>query len=319
MIRDLRLLGHEIYTLLSGDQRKPIWDIQFFEPYTIKRGLTFCSSNGNIRYFKTIKQLNFIRYFLDILFFKADSFDLVISDYEPITARVAQYKNIPSIGIGHLYAFCYKVPISQGPQSITCKIMNHFAPVDIPLGLHWHHFDQPILPPMIPKDVQTNPSTIPEKILVYLPFEDIEETKVFLSDLNGYTFFVYCQIDKPYRQGKLEMRPLSRSGFLQDLHDCSGVICNAGFSLLSEAIHLGKKILAKPLIGQIEQESNALALEELKFGQVMPRLDPHCARQWLGQPLQQPQDFSDVVTEVTRWIDKGKWEDTQTLVKTLWN
>lgn len=46
-----------------------------------------------------------------------------------------------------------------------------------------------------------------------------------------------------------------------DLTDCSGVIANAGFARSSESLYLGKKLLVKPLEGQLEQESNGLALE----------------------------------------------------------
>lgn len=44
----------------------------------------------------------------------------------------------------------------------------------------------------------------------------------------------------------------------------SGVICNAGFQLTSEALFLGKKMMVIPMQGQYEQLCNAEALS--KFG-----------------------------------------------------
>jgi uncharacterized protein (TIGR00661 family) len=48
---------------------------------------------------------------------------------------------------------------------------------------------------------------------------------------------------------------------------------NAGFELASEAMFLGKKILVKPLAGQMEQLSNALVIDSLELGMVMKRLN----------------------------------------------
>ncbi len=69
------------------------------------------------------------------------------------------------------------------------------------------------------------------------------------------------------------LRPFSRSGFIDNLKNCNGVICNAGFELASEALHAGKKMLVKPLAGQLEQPSNAQAMRKLGLGDVMERLD----------------------------------------------
>ena len=51
------------------------------------------------------------------------------------------------------------------------------------------------------------------------------------------------------------------------------MICGAGFELAGESLQLGKKLLVKPLKGQFEQLSNALALEKLQLARIMRRLD----------------------------------------------
>ena len=56
-----------------------------------------------------------------------------------------------SIGIGHQYAFYYDIPI-QGGKPLSKNIMKLFAPVTKKVGLHWHHFNQPILPPIVDVD-----------------------------------------------------------------------------------------------------------------------------------------------------------------------
>ncbi len=40
--------------------------------------------------------------------------DLVITDFEPISARVARRHRVPAIGIGHQYAFVFRIPAGRG-------------------------------------------------------------------------------------------------------------------------------------------------------------------------------------------------------------
>jgi uncharacterized protein (TIGR00661 family) len=242
----------------------------------------------------------------------------VITDYEPLTARIAALRGIPSVGIGHLYAFAGDVPVSSR-NPFTRTIMRRFAPARHPLGLHWHHFEQAILPPTIPPDVPAPETTEEELIVVYLPFEHLEDVEALLAPVRDRRFRVYTrEIDRPVDRGHIGLRPISRGGFLEDLSRCSGVICNAGFSLVSEALHLGRKVLVKPLHGQIEQGSNALALSQLGFGHVMERLDSEAVRRWLEAPAIEPQGYPDVLAAVIQWIDEGRWQEIDVLADALW-
>ena len=52
-----------------------------------------------------------------------------------------------------------------------------------------------------------------------------------------------------------------------------GVITGGGFSLLSEAVYLGKPVLSVPLGGQFEQLMNARYLHREGFGMCAPAID----------------------------------------------
>jgi len=58
----------------------------------------------------------------------------------------------------------------------------------------------------------------------------------------------------------------SMDGFLHDLTGAKAVIANAGFSLVSEALHLGKPYLAMPVKNQFEQTFNAYHVDRLGYG-----------------------------------------------------
>ena len=120
------------------------------------------------------------------------------------------------------------------------------------------------------------------------------------------------------RGGHLHLRAYSRSGFLKDLLESSGVICNAGFELPSEALHLGKKILIKPLSGQLEQLSNALAISSLKLGLVMKRLKKACVEQFLERPSILPIKYPNVARIIVDWIEGGLWEDLLVTAELAW-
>ena len=118
--------------------------------------------------------------------------------------------------------------------------------------------------------------------------------------------------------GNIHLRPYSRVGFLNDLIECNGVISNAGFELASEAMSLGKKILVKPLAGQMEQISNALAITSLNLGMAMKRLCNFQVAQILGHPPGAPISFPNVARMIAEWIEKGEWEDVEGLALKAW-
>ena len=322
VIRNLKGRGHEVQVLFSGRVPGLVQESQIFEPYTVRRGLTFITRKGGIDYLKTAAQLNFAEFLWDIRCFDASGFDLVITDFEPISARIAKRHGIPSIGIGHQYAFMYDIPMAKG-NPLGLFILRNFAPADHMLGLHWHHFDRPILPPIVPDHFESDRAVNDKKILVYLPFEDLDEIENMLREFDTHNFHIYHgSCNQPEDKGNLHLRPFSREGFLRDLCECGGVICNAGFELPSEALHLGKRILAKPLTGQIEQKSNALALGQLGLATVSGRLNGKQVSDWLdgaGDPAAKPANYPDVAKYLAEWIESRQWNDISGLVGSVWN
>ncbi|MFN2353082.1 MAG: glycosyltransferase family protein [Desulfopila sp.] len=319
MIQALQQRGHDVHALLSGCTQKKILDVTAFHSVERKNGLTFVVENGRIRYLKTAFQLNFLSFYKDITTFDGGCYDLVITDYEPITARIATRNKIPSIGIGHLYAFQHRVPIARS-NPFPKLIMNHYAPAKYPLGLHWHHFDQPILPPTIPEDILHCSPGNREKdhYLVYLPFEDVGEVVTTLAKLPQYTFRIYANVERPRLEGRITILPFSRDGFIKDLAACRGVICNAGFSFISEALHLGKKILTKAVVGQLEQQSNALALEHLQLGTAVTAITPAIIERWMSTSAPSPLNFPNVIPLLVDWITSESYDDYNELIAQAW-
>jgi uncharacterized protein (TIGR00661 family) len=317
VVRNLKQMGHKITTILSGRDPSLLWGMEDFEPYISLRGITFSTNRGRVQYLKTGLNLHLFEYFKDARSFDAAGYDLVITDFEPISARIAKLRKIPSIGIGHQYAFPYNIPVADATP-LALFVIKNFAPAEFSVGLHWHHFNQPILPPIVPTFNHNETQVQKNKILVYLPFEELVDIKSLLIPLASHAFYIYHKDIDLGEEKNLCLRPFSRKGFLQDLMECNGVITNAGFELASEALHLGKKLLVKPLSGQMEQSSNALAIDILKVGMTMKKLDRTAVSQFLKSSPTSPMGYPDVAAMIADWISRGRWWDMDNLVKDAW-
>ena len=317
IIHHLKARGHEVEVILSGRDPETFWDMEEFEPYVAYKGLTFVTRKGKVDYSKTVLQLNLPRFYSDIKTYHANNLDLVITNFEPITAQIARKHKLPSIGIGHQYAFWYDIPMSSW-NLLGRYIIKNYAPADIPLGLHWHHFNQPILPPITPKTMNLSAPKDPTKVLTYLPFETLTDISNLVQPFADYEFYIYHAINKAEDSGNLHFRPFSRSGFLKDLAESSYVICSAGFELVSEALTLGKKILVKPLAGQMEQNSNALALTRLNLGMVMKTLNRGIVSEFLNLQNSRMVAYPDVAILIAQWLELGKWDNVASLAEECW-
>jgi UDP:flavonoid glycosyltransferase YjiC (YdhE family) len=87
--------------------------------------------------------------------------------------------------------------------------------------------------------------------------------------------------DEAVTDGNLELRPRSNDGFIEALRTARGVVAGGGFSLLSEAVYLGKPILSVPLRGQFEQTMNARYTERLGYGVCAPTPTPEIVRDFV--------------------------------------
>jgi uncharacterized protein (TIGR00661 family) len=308
-------LGVEVQYLFSGRKPKDLFDMEPFGDYISKEGLTFYSRKGRVQLGDTLLRNNLFRLTQDVKELDLEHYDLVVTDFEPITAWAGRLAYKKVVGLGHQYAFGYPIPQVRG-TIVDQFILQNFAPAEVAAGLHWHHFNQPILPPIAPVSKDYRPEQ--NRILVYLPFESRTDIAKLLKRFGDYQFVLYHPNSADYRVKNLIWRKPSRAGFQQDLLRCEGVICNAGFELASEALQLGIKLLVKPMDGQPEQQSNALALEELGFGASMSRLDADTTALWLGKHGGVKINYPDTASAVAKWVAGGAKQDIGEIAKQLW-
>jgi uncharacterized protein (TIGR00661 family) len=308
--------GAKIDWVFSGRPREDFFDMEAFGDFQCFRGLTFQVKSGKILYLKTALTTNLLQLYRDVKKINVEGYDIIINDFEPVSAWAARRAGKKVLGISHQNAFYYDIP-KKGNNLFTAWLMKNFAPVTQPIGLHWHHFNQPILPPLIEPSHYAN-EVFPKHILVYLPFSGLDDIEPQLKTFPDYQFYIYQNVPNSIDNGNIHIRPFSREGFQQDLHKCEGVICSAGFELPSEAIQLGKKILVQPVAGQMEQLSNALALSQLGYGSATNTLDVATIGRWLTLTQPKPVIYPNVSKALTEWLLKTRGEHFEVFQQSLW-
>lgn len=314
IVRELKRRGHQVRVIFSGARQKNIPGVEDFEPCRIFKGLTYETENGKINYIKTAPRLDAFSYVRDILAYKANDIDLVISDYEPLSIHIAKRHKIPSLGISHQYVFQYDVPYPTLNVMVR-TIMEYFAPADFVVPIHWHHFGFPVLPPIfMPTEITERSGKFRPFVVVYLPYEDSAAVLKMLQNApREYSYLFFTDVSRMQQHGNIVVLPKHRQNFLNKLAASEGAILNAGFMANSEAFDLGKKTLVKPISGQAEQIANAMAIELLNFGKQMTDLNASEITEWLKMPGIKAMNYPRTGIRFVDWIEKGVF-NTKSLI-----
>jgi len=200
--------------------------------------------------------------------------DCVITDFEPMTAYLANHYDLPLISIDNQHRMRYLEYDCPKELVVESKVTKAVIRAMVPkpdVSLVTTFFkgktknDRTFLfPPILRQAVIEKRPTTGVHVLVYLTsgFESLlDELKKFPREL----FYVYGY-DRSDHQGSIQFKPFSKEGFLEDLASCQAVIATAGFTLLSEALYLKKPYLALPMQGQFEQQLNGYQLAQLGYG-----------------------------------------------------
>lgn len=318
MSAEFARLGVEVDYVFSGRDRNDYFDMECFGEFRAYKGLSFVAKDGRVSPFATCRKAGIVQLVRDISALDLTPYDLVLTDFEPITAWAAKRQGKPCIGVGHQYAFQHDIPKYRGDK-FGAWIMSNFTPVTMGLGVHWHHFGKPILPPIIQHTEHHAANlTLDDQVLVYLPFESSEEVMELLEGVTTYRFRMHCKDIEPGVYGNVEVFPFSRDGFQKNLRECQSVLCNAGFELNSEALHLGRRIMVKPLHGQVEQLSNVVALEHLEFAKTTKTLSSGIISEWLNSSKVVRVAYPNVASGIAEWVAAGANTPIEELCEQMW-
>ena len=293
MASHLREKGHELW-MVSYDRgyQNLKTDFDVFET----EGLCIASEDNKVSVVKTftenlkrlpegLKGLNGLRQKL----FEEFQPDCVITDFEPMTAYLANYYSLPLITIDNQHRMRYLQ--YDGPSDmkaearLTKTIIRAMVPrPDVSLVTTFHFEETTndrtfLFPPILRREVLDLQSVDGDHILVYLTsgFESLLDE---LKNFGRESFLVYGY-DRSDKVGTATFMPFSKDGFLRDLASAKAVVATAGFTLISESLYLRKPYMAMPMRGQFEQELNAFHLERLGYGKNVSDVGPEAIGDFL--------------------------------------
>ena len=119
MARALADQGLSVDYLFSGREADQFFDMEGFGAYRLCQGFTLAIENGRLDTLGTLRRLAPRRFLREVRALDLEPYDLVITDFEPVTAWAARLRHKPSVGIGHQYAFLYPVPRPAGGAATT--------------------------------------------------------------------------------------------------------------------------------------------------------------------------------------------------------
>ncbi|MBP3192330.1 glycosyltransferase family protein [Natronogracilivirga saccharolytica] len=298
---DILISGHS-YDCIPGEQ----------PDYNLK-GLSYAfGKNGGIDFLKSIYRLRPLRFLQDIHSLDTQKYDLVISDFEPISAWSARRAGIPSVGLSHQASFLSDLTPRPKKRSIAGEaIFSWYAPCDYPAGFHYLSYEDFIYPPVIREEIRNlrlNLHSVPQKKLyerehatVYLPAYHESVLMKYLKNITDIDWHVFSKTaDQPGTYGHIHVYPVSEDGYLNSLSSASYVLCGAGFEAPSEAIYLGIPLLVIPMRGQYEQWCNAAALQKMGVPVIEYIGDRFCRQlsNWLSTALSLRIRFPDLTGEI---------------------
>jgi uncharacterized protein (TIGR00661 family) len=247
-------------------------------PYPIKfrsKGISFYyNTHGGINYLSTVRKLKFISASKEIRDLPVENYDLVINDFEPISAYSCKLKKTPIISFGHQAAFNSAFcPRPEKRSFLGEFILRKYAPAQQAIGLHFDRYENSIFTPIIRSGIRNTEPKDLGHVTVYLPAFGTLEIMNFFKKIKNYKFQIFSKhIKSPFEIDHITFLPVNLDSFSNSLAQCHSVIMSAGFEGPSEALFLGKKLIVVPIKGQYEQECNAEALRKLGVP-VIKRLD----------------------------------------------
>ena len=231
-----------------------------------KNGMSFIfGKKGGVDVLQTLLKMRPLRLYKDIKNIPVQDYDLVISDFEPISSWSARIRKIPCVSLSHQAAIILpESPRPPGGNIFAKLILKLYAPSNYKFGFHFDKYQTNIFCPVIRDKIRRQPVRELDHFTVYLPSYSNNFLAAIFSRFNEEKWQIFSKNQEtPCQMGNIDFLPINDRQFVESMASSKGVISGAGFETPSEAIFLGKKLLVVPMKNQYEQKCNALALKNL--------------------------------------------------------
>ena len=203
--------------------------------------------------------------------------DVIVTDFEIYATVVSKLLNIPLISLDNIHMMT---------QTKIDYPKNHYAEMIKAKGVVKTYVVKPkvhiltsffypkirpgknavLYPPIIREDILKLEPTEGEHVVVYQTSRESVKLVERLKSLKDEKFIVYG-FNKNEVDENLTYKEFNEDVFYDDLASSKAVICNGGFTFITEAICLKKPIYSVPAIGNFEQTLNGFYVQKLGYGE----------------------------------------------------
>src|ERR1700744_4047504 len=227
-------------------------------------GFVFGKSGG-VDIWKTFVKAKTRKFLNEISELPIEDYDVVINDFEPVSAWACYMKDKPCIGLSHQAAVLNPdAPLPPETDMMGKLILKHYAPVTKQYGFHFKSFGPNIFTPVIRQQVRDQKVEDHGHYTVYLPAYDDNRIIKRLTEFKDIEWDVFSKHNKKvFRHKNVSIQPISNEAFIKSMATSSGVLCGGGFETPAEALFMQKKLLVIPMKTQYEQQLNAAAVKAM--------------------------------------------------------
>ncbi|MEO6631270.1 MAG: glycosyltransferase family protein [Mucilaginibacter sp.] len=288
----------EVDLLVSGTEA----EVTLAQPLKYKfHGFSFVfGTNGGVDNWATFKLMNTPRLFKDIFTLPLKQYNLIINDFEPVSAWACKLQRIPAISLSHQCSFVSPNTPRPAKWSYAEWLLKYYSPTAHHIGFHFERYDDFIHTPVIRSEIRSLVTSNLGHYTVYLPAYD---DKLLARELNktNKQWQIFSKRQKTrYTQGNVEIFPVNNLDFNNSLASCEGLLTGGGFEGPAEALFLQKKVMMIPMKGQYEQQCNALAASKLGVP-VIHEIDDkfiYYINNWLNDGKRIQVDFPDETAQI---------------------
>jgi uncharacterized protein (TIGR00661 family) len=291
----------ELDLLVSGTEA----EVSLSQPLKYRyHGFSFVfGTNGGVDNWATFKLMNLPRLLRDIRNLPLKQYDLIINDFEPVSAWACKLQKIPAVSLSHQCSFISPKTPRYAKRSWKESLFKYYSPTAYHVGFHFERYDDFIHTPVIRSGIRNLETSNAGHYTVYLPAYDDKLLAGLLNKTRKVEWHVFSKRQKtPYRQGNVQIFPVNNEAFNNSLASCEGLLTGGGFEGPAEALFLQKKVLMIPMKGQYEQQCNALSASRLGVP-VINEIDDQFVyhlNNWIDNDKKIPVDFPD---ETARIVD----------------
>ncbi|MBW2255035.1 MAG: teichoic acid biosynthesis protein [Deltaproteobacteria bacterium] len=232
----------------------------------------------------------------------AGPFHAVISDFESWAAMFGLVHGIPVLSIDNMQVLhrCGHDPEVTDGDCLAFCIARAAVQAKVPGAHHYlvaSYFPAQVrkarttlVPPILRPEILAAHPKPGDHVLVY---QSVWSSRLMEALWALPYAFVAYGAGRGGQERNVTFRAFHEEGFVEDLRTARAVIAGGGFSLMSEAVHLGIPMLAMPLEGQYEQVLNARYLAKLGYGAWTRSLDGDTVASFLSELPQYRRNLAD--------------------------